>query len=268
MVPDPSRTSLGLEYFVQEGDELWRMADEDLIALARAECDKLGLAPADAVVDGAVVRMPKAYPVYDSAYQASLALIRDWLGRLPNLQLIGRNGQHRYNNQDHSMMAGVYAARNIAGESFDVWNVNVEDEYHEEVQKGGGAGERLVPRPVGGPSPEDVLREAFARYDPIALGAALGTVMGLGVFIATAVLLLRGGDSVGPNLSLLANYFLGYAVSWPGAFLGLLEAGIGGLALGWVLAHMINALIGYEEGRILARMEAAHVMDLFEGDPR
>ena len=132
MVPDQSKTALGMEYFLQEGDDLWNMDDNDLVELARAECDKLGLAPAEAIEDGTVLRVKKAYPVYDPAYKANIALVRAWLDQLGNLQLIGRNGQHRYNNQDHSMMTGVLAARNIAGEANDIWSVNVEAEYLEE----------------------------------------------------------------------------------------------------------------------------------------
>lgn len=134
MVPDSTKTSLGLEYFVQKGDELWSTEDADLVELARKEVDLLGLAPGDAVIDGTVLRMPKAYPIYDDVYHSALKVIRTWLDGLPNLQQIGRNGQHRYNNQDHSMMTGVLAARNVAGEANDIWSVNVEQEYHEERQ--------------------------------------------------------------------------------------------------------------------------------------
>ena len=102
MVPDPSKSSLGLEYFCFEGDDLWTMADSDLVALGRKEIDAIGLVKASEVVDGCVVRMPKAYPVYDETYQAHLTVIRDWLKRFPNLELAGRsNGMHKYNNQDH-----------------------------------------------------------------------------------------------------------------------------------------------------------------------
>ncbi len=134
MVPDKNKTTLGLEYFVQEGDELWSMADEDLIEMAGRECALLNLAPADALEGGTVIRVKKAYPVYGDDFQRSLNVIRTWLQRLQNLQLIGRNGQHRYNNQDHSMMTGVLAARNILGEENDVWAVNVDQDYHEEGQ--------------------------------------------------------------------------------------------------------------------------------------
>ncbi|MBV8486711.1 MAG: NAD(P)/FAD-dependent oxidoreductase, partial [Planctomycetaceae bacterium] len=133
MVPDPSRSSLGLEYFCFEGDDLWTSSDADLLALGRREIDAIGLVPAADIVDGCVVRMPKAYPVYDDAYQGHLVVIRKWLSGLCNLELAGRNGMHKYNNQDHSMMTALLAARNILGlGSYDTWKVNTDAEYHEE----------------------------------------------------------------------------------------------------------------------------------------
>jgi protoporphyrinogen oxidase len=146
LVPDPSRTALGLEYFVQEGDALWTAADCDLVTLATEELERLKLVPCGSVVDGTVLRMPKAYPVYDDVYRRSLEVIRGWLAGIENLQVIGRNGQHRYNNQDHSMMTGVLAAENLCGGMHDIWDVNVDDEYHEEqVGKNRSSGDRLVP---------------------------------------------------------------------------------------------------------------------------
>ena len=146
LVPDPSKSSLGLEYFCFEGDGFWTSSDADLIALGTREIDHIGLVKAGDVVDGCVVRMPKAYPVYDDEYQKHLAVIRDWLKRLANLELAGRNGMHKYNNQDHSMMTALLAARNILGlGSFDTWKVNTDAEYHEE---GGEKEARLVPRPL------------------------------------------------------------------------------------------------------------------------
>ncbi len=267
MVPDESKTALGLEYFVHEGDEVWSMADEDLIALGTKECEALGLAPASRVIGGAVVRMPKAYPVYDGEYQEALASIRGWLDGVAGLQLIGRNGQHRYNNQDHSMVTGVYAARNITGSDYDIWDVNVEEDYHEE-QRSAASGDRLVPQPVAVPPLEQRIREAYARFDEVALGAAIGTVSGLGLLLATALLLIWGREPIGPNLSLLGNFLLGYQVSWSGAVVGLVEGALGGFALGWLLARMTNLVLRFEERRTFAALEAGHVMNLFEGDER
>jgi protoporphyrinogen oxidase len=133
MVPDPDKTCLGLEYFCFEGDGLWTMSDSDLIELGRKEVGILGLVnPAD-VEDGSVVRMPKAYPVYDGTYSEALRVVREFLNDVPNLQLVGRNGMHKYNNQDHSMLTAMLAVKNILGANYDLWQVNAEQEYHEEV---------------------------------------------------------------------------------------------------------------------------------------
>lgn len=150
MVPDPSRSSLGLEYFCFEGDDLWTLPDADLLALGRREIEKIGLIKASEVVDGCVVRMPKAYPVYDDEYQRHLLVIRRWLSSLSNLELAGRNGMHKYNNQDHSMMTALLAARNIMGlGQYDTWKVNTDAEYHEEeTQAGSQTVGRLVPKRV------------------------------------------------------------------------------------------------------------------------
>jgi protoporphyrinogen oxidase len=136
MVPVPGFSCLGLEYFCFEGDDLWSMPDNELIKLASSEMDKLGLAPAGAAVDGAVVRMPKAYPVYDAGYAKRLECIRNWLDNFRNLHAIGRNGLHRYNNQDHSMLTAMLAVRNILGEEHDTWAVNTDCEYHERAAGG------------------------------------------------------------------------------------------------------------------------------------
>ncbi|HZO52736.1 MAG TPA: hypothetical protein VFB63_08470, partial [Bryobacteraceae bacterium] len=132
MVPDDSKSCLGLEYFCQEGDQLWNMRDEELVALATKELAELGLVKKEHVIGGAVVRMPKAYPVYDDHYKGGLELVRRFLAEIPSLQLVGRNGMHRYNNQDHSMLTGVFAARNILGAHYDLWEANVDEEYLEE----------------------------------------------------------------------------------------------------------------------------------------
>ncbi len=132
MVPDQSKTSLGMEYFCSEGDNLWEMGDDDLIKLAKREIEALGLARAADVVDGTIIRQKKAYPVYDEAYRSHLSVIQEYLAGFENLQAVGRNGMHRYNNQDHSMLTGLLAARNVLGEQHDLWAVNTERSYHEE----------------------------------------------------------------------------------------------------------------------------------------
>ena len=134
MMPNSEQASIGMEYFCHEGDGLWEMSDDALIDLAAIELEQLSLAPKANVVDGSVIRQVKAYPVYDGEYRESLDVIAAWLGAFENFQTIGRNGLHRYNNQDHSMLTGMLAARNILGENHDVWNVNVERSYHEEFE--------------------------------------------------------------------------------------------------------------------------------------
>lgn len=134
MLADPGTSSIGMEYFCNRGDDLWEMDDEALREFAAGELEKLGLAEATTVTDFAVIRQPKAYPVYDGNYREALDVISDWLKTLDNFQTIGRAGLHRYNNQDHSMLSAMYAARNIAGAEHDVWSVNVDRSYHEDFE--------------------------------------------------------------------------------------------------------------------------------------
>ena len=133
-------TCLGLEYFVSEGDDLWESSDEDLIALGKAEIAQLGLARTEQVEAGYVVRVPKAYPVYDEGYAERVDVLRAWLSEaVPNVHPVGRNGMHRYNNQDHSMLTAMLAVDNIVtGATHDVWTVNVEEDYHETVSAPSG----------------------------------------------------------------------------------------------------------------------------------
>ena len=135
MVPEEDRCCLGLEYFCFADDELWRRDDADLIELAAGEVQRTGLAQAEAVVRGHVVRVPKAYPIYGPDYRERVAMIRRWLERLPRIQQIGRNGLHRYNNVDHSMLTAIRAVENLCdGAGHDLWEVNADSAYHEEGQ--------------------------------------------------------------------------------------------------------------------------------------
>ncbi len=151
MVPDPSIACVGLEYFCFEGDGLWSSSDDELVELARKEMATLGLCRPDQVVGGAVVRQEKAYPVYDDAYAANVRAMREELeARYPTLHLVGRNGMHRYNNQDHAMMTAMLTVRNIEAGAriYDIWAVNEDAEYHEAGDEGAQAAlasERLVP---------------------------------------------------------------------------------------------------------------------------
>lgn len=134
MLPNPENASIGMEFFCHEGDGLWETSDEDLIKQAAEELEFLGLASKDSVIDGCVIRQKKAYPVYDAVYKDALDTIKDWILTLENFQTVGRNGMHRYNNQDHSMLTAMLASKIIMGEEHDIWNVNVERSYHEEFQ--------------------------------------------------------------------------------------------------------------------------------------
>jgi protoporphyrinogen oxidase len=133
MVADPDKTCLGLEYFCFEGDGLWEMTDEELMELGKRELIALGLVEEPDVEDGVVIRMPKAYPVYDAGYRESLDVVRSFLDRLRNFQTVGRNGMHKYNNQDHSMLTAMLAVKNILGANHDLWSVNIDQEYLEEI---------------------------------------------------------------------------------------------------------------------------------------
>jgi len=254
MVPDPSRSSLGLEYFLWDDDDEWNWPDEKLIELGTQECQQIGLIDASEVVDGTVVRMKKAYPIYDQEYLHNVDLIRRYLEGITNLQTIGRNGQHRYNNQDHSMLAGVFAARNIDGAQYDVWSVNVDQEYHEEGHEDdktatpSTSGERMVPKRIE-PDQEEIesdkhadelIQTAFARLDPLAMGVALGVVGGLGLLVVSLVLLFKGGPLVGKNLAVLRHFFIGYTVTWPGLLIGVTEVALFGFGIGYVGSCLRN----------------------------
>jgi protoporphyrinogen oxidase len=134
MVPDQAKTSLGFEYFCSADDDLWKEDDGALVSRAARELETLGLAPAASVEDGCVFRQRRAYPVYDEGYSEKVLAARKYLALFRNLQTAGRNGMHRYNNQDHSMLTGLLAARNVLGDAHDLWEVNIERSYHEEQQ--------------------------------------------------------------------------------------------------------------------------------------
>ncbi len=129
----PGYTSLGAEYFCFQGDETWSLPDHALIELAKRELGQIGLIDPASVVDGVAIRIPRAYPMYDKGYDDAVVTLRAFLEAIPNLQTVGRNGLHRYNNQDHSMWTAVLGTLNlIDGSDHDVWAVNADAEYHEE----------------------------------------------------------------------------------------------------------------------------------------
>jgi hypothetical protein len=149
MVPNDREASIGLEYFCFAGDELWNMKDEDLVELAKRELGQMGLGDPARVRFGFAVRVDKAYPVYDAEYAQNLEVIRGWLDQIPNLVQVGRNGLHRYNNSDHSMLTAMRAVENLAdGADHDIWAVNAEAEYHEEdSSSNNGHGDRNAANP-------------------------------------------------------------------------------------------------------------------------
>jgi protoporphyrinogen oxidase len=245
MVPDPATTSLGLEYFCTAGDELWRMADAELVELGRREIAQIGLARAEDVIDGCVTRVPKAYPVYDSDYRAHLDVVRGFVDGLANLQTIGRNGLHRYDNLDHAMLTGILAVRNlIDGERNDLWSLNTDQEYQEEVRT-----------PLEG-AIEDALVRVFAKLDRRAFGLAVGVVSGVLLCVATLALVLKGGPRVGPHLQLLGQYFPGYRVSAAGSVVGLAYGLLAGFAVGWSFAVVRNAVLFLYEVAMRRRLES------------
>jgi len=146
MIGRPGTTCLGLEYFCFAGDGLWTAPDSDLMELGKRELAQLGLVKPGQVRGGTVVRVEKAYPIYNPGYQANVDAIRAELGKFANLHVVGRNGMHKYNNQDHSMMTAILAVRNIEGGRFNLWNVNSDAEYHEEAGRDDRSGRRMPER--------------------------------------------------------------------------------------------------------------------------
>ena len=129
----PGTSCLGVEYFCFQGDDIWEMPDAQAVALAKDELARIGLIDPEKVIDGVKVRVPRAYPMYDASYREAVETLRLYLERFENLQTCGRNGLHRYNNQDHSMWTAILATLNLVeGSSHDVWSVNTEQEYLEE----------------------------------------------------------------------------------------------------------------------------------------
>ena len=254
MVPRPEESSLGMEYFCDEGDEIWQMTDEDLRGLAASELEELGLADADDVIDSYVVRQPKAYPVYNQGYEQHLATIRSFLGTIENLQTIGRNGMHRYNNMDHSMVTGILAAENVFGARHDLWNVNEEEAYLEEGEAADSR-EALI---------ESVIAPAFQRIDVLAFATSVGTAAGLVILLATLWLVLKDGAVVGPNLRLLEQYFIGYTVTVRGAFLAFGYAFLWGFLFGWLFAYLRNLCIALYLYVVKRRAEMLSLRDFLE----
>ena len=284
MVPDPNKTCLGLEYFCFEGDGLWTTSDADLIELARNEIEVLGLVQRTDIDDGYVVRMPKAYPIYDSTYKDALGVIRNFLDPIENLHLVGRNGMHKYNNQDHSMLTAMLAAKNILGATYDLWKVNADQEYHEENERAGvqrnedefrhlAANQPRVPStvlatgPLGSTSSgseyQSVVR-AFSRIDKLGFATAVGMVSSL-VFCGISMLLISQRSQEALFIaSLLQQYFLGYALTIEGIVVGMMHAAAWGFVWGWLFAYLRNFIIGLYVYLIKKRSEFLSATDLLD----
>ncbi|PYQ64318.1 MAG: FAD-dependent oxidoreductase [Acidobacteria bacterium] len=247
MVPDPSKTGLGLEYFCTEGDALWRSTDEELVALAIREIAAIGLASAGDVAEGHVVRVPKAYPIYDSNYREHLDVLKTFLAGFANLQTIGRNGLHRYDNQDHAMLTAMLAVRNVAlQEKNDVWGVNADPDYQEEV--------RL----------ETALQRVFAKLDRFGFGVAVGAVAAAVLSLASLFPLIKGDPVMGHELALLAQYLPGYEASAIGMLRGLAYGLVGGFGVGWTFAVIRNAAALFSLAVIRRRVESRLLRRVFD----
>jgi len=253
MVPDPKKTSVGMEYFCTVGDGVWTMSDRGLVDLASRELSELGLSEIDAVIDSFIVRQPGAYPIYDSNYRDHLEVIKSFLTSIDNLQTIGRNGMHRYNNMDQSMYVGMLAAQNFLGTNHDLWEANEEKEYLEE--------KKFKTEPFDS---ENALIRAFSRMDKLALATAAGSVSGLLFFLSTIWLVIKGGDVVGPYLELLSQYFIGYTVTVRGAFMSFGYAFIWGFLFGWLFAYLRNLLFAFYIYRVKKKTELLTLLDFFD----
>jgi hypothetical protein len=257
MVPDPSTTSLGLEYFCTEGDELWTMPDAQLIELAKQELERIGLANASDVLDGCVFRVPKAYPIYDAEYGEYLQTLKDFVEGLENFQTIGRNGLHRYNNQDHSMLTGMLAVRNVLfGEKNDLWSVNADAEYHEEIRH---EDKKTAEETLG-----EAVTHIFPRLDPVALGFAFGATAGIMVLTSILILIIEDGATIGPHLALLSQLFPDMSLTALGAVVGTVGLFGFGFIFGSIVAYLRNLIVFLRTRLIHRGLSLSHIKQLFD----
>ena len=278
MVPDPEKTCLGMEYFCFENDEFWSMSDENLLDLAKNELEKLGFAKKSEIIDGTVVRMPKAYPVYDEEYKAALNIIKEFLGNISNLQLVGRNGMHKYNNQDHSMLTSMLAVKNILGAHFDLWKVNADQDYQEEIKVNEqldkqlsdlSSTQPLIPsafamKKSSGSLIEKAIIRVFSRLDKFAFAVAVGTASFLFLFLATIFLVFKGDRNIVHSMLLLNNYFIGYDITIKGAFIGGGYCFLWGFISGWLFAYIRNLSLGFVIYKEKKKLENQSLKDLLD----
>lgn len=278
MVPDPEKTSLGMEYFCFENDEFWSMSNENLVDLAKNELEKLGFAKKSEIIDGTVVRMPKAYPVYDEEYKKALEQIKEFLAKISNLQLVGRNGMHKYNNQDHSMLTSMLAVKNILGGHFDLWKVNADQDYHEEIKENEqldkqlsdlSSTQPLIPsafamKKSSGSLIEKAIIRVFSRLDKFAFAVAVGTASFLFLLLATIFLEFKGDQNIVQSMLLLNNYFIGYDISIKGAFIGGGYCFLWGFISGWLFAYIRNLSLGFVIYMEKKKLENQSLKDLLD----
>ncbi len=278
MVPDPEKTCLGMEYFCFENDEFWSMSNENLLDLAKNELEKLGFAKKSEIIDGTVVRMPKAYPVYDEEYKAALNIIKEFLGNISNLQLVGRNGMHKYNNQDHSMLTSMLAVKNILGAHFDLWKVNADQDYQEEIKEDEqldkqlsdlSSTQPLIPsafamKKSSGSLIEKAIIRVFSRLDKFAFAVAVGTASFLFLFLATIFLVFKGDRNIVHSMLLLNNYFIGYDITIKGAFIGGGYCFLWGFISGWLFAYIRNLSLGFVIYKEKKKLENQSLKDLLD----
>jgi len=252
MVPDPKMTSIGMEYFCEVGDDLWNKSDLELRELAQDELSRLGLAAKEDIADHFVVRQPNAYPIYESGYRERLSIIRAHLSGFSNLQTIGRSGLFRYDNMDHAMQTGFMAAARTKENDYDLWSLK-EEGYQESINH------RELFQPA-----ERILAATFARMDKTAFAVAMGLTAGFWSFIATIILVIKGGDLVGPHLQLLAQVFAGYTVTVKGAFIAFGYSFFWGLLLGWLFAYLRNFFLAFAIYRARQKAELGTLADFFD----
>jgi hypothetical protein len=229
------------------------MPDQELLDLGKNELIALGFINASDVESGAVVRMPKAYPVYDLEYREALRKVREFINGIGNLQLVGRNGMHRYNNQDHSMLTAMLAAENILGAHHDLWDVNTDLEYHEEIaiREDVSAADRAVIK-------------VFTKIDKLGLATSTGAVSGLLVFLATLWLTFFGDRIATQGLQLLDQYFIGYTVTAKGLFIAMGYTFLWGFLFGWLFAYLYNLFVAFYIYRVKRKLGLLSFRDFLD----
>ncbi len=245
LVAEPGRNLIGMEYFCNQGDRFWETEDAGILETAVDELVSLGLVERGSVRDGAVVRQPHAYPIYDQGYGERVTCIRHYLQGFANLQTIGRNGLHRYNNMDHSMLTGVLAARNVLGAGYDLWTVNEARQYLEK-----DTGNEVAPS-----FSRRNIAVTFSRIDGLALGSAMAAVSAIVFFLLTVWPVLTDNAVLRPCLALLSQYYFGYTVSIRGAFIASGYTLVWGFIFGWIFAGLRNFFVAHYIQKVRRKAE-------------